>query len=93
VLWFGRLTASRLTPSAGERRLRRREPSVIEETLLAEVLALRTILLNLHFTVAKGEAITAEGMQAIIERADRDKAKKATERLAAGAKISESGVK
>jgi hypothetical protein len=32
-------------------------------------------------------------MQAIIERADRDKAKKATERLAAGAKISESGVK
>jgi hypothetical protein len=37
-----------------------RKPSVIEETLLAEVLALRTILLNLHFTVAKGEAITAE---------------------------------
>jgi hypothetical protein len=33
-----------------------RKPSVIEETLLAEVLALRTILLNLHFTVAKGEA-------------------------------------
>jgi hypothetical protein len=27
-----------------------RKPSVIEETLLAEVLALRTILLNLHFT-------------------------------------------
>jgi hypothetical protein len=70
-----------------------RKPSAIEETLLAETLALRTILLNLHFTVAKGEAITAEGMQAIIERADRDKAKKATERLAAGAKISESGVK
>ncbi len=37
-----------------------RKPSVIEETLLAEVLALRTILLNLHFTVANGEAITAE---------------------------------
>jgi hypothetical protein len=27
-----------------------RKPSVIEETLLSEVLALRTILLNLHFT-------------------------------------------
>jgi len=52
-----------------------RKPSVIEETLLAEVLALRTILLNLHFTVAKGETITAEGMQAIIERADAGKAK------------------
>ena len=60
-----------------------RKPSVIEETLLAEVLALRTILLNLHFTVAKGEAITAEGMQEIIERADAGKTKKAAERLAA----------
>ncbi len=63
-----------------------RKPSVIEETLLAEVLALRTILLNLHFTVAKGEAITAEGMQEIIERADAGKAKKAAERLAAASK-------
>ena len=60
-----------------------RKPSVIEETLLAEVLALRTILLNLHFTVAKGEAITAEGMQAIIDRADANKVQKAIERLAA----------
>jgi hypothetical protein len=63
-----------------------RKPSVIEETLLAEVLALRTILLNLHFTVAKGEAITAEGMQEIIERADAGKTKKAAERLAAASK-------
>ncbi len=54
-----------------------------EQTLLAEVLALRTILLNLHFTVAKGETITAEEMQAIIDRADAGKAKKAAERLAA----------
>jgi hypothetical protein len=54
-----------------------RKPSVIEETLLGEVLALRTILLNLHFTVAKGETITAEGMQAIIDQADAGKAKKA----------------
>ena len=57
------------------------KPSVIEETLLAETLALRTILLNLHFTVAKGETITAENMQAIIDRADAGKAKKAAERL------------
>ena len=60
-----------------------RKPSVIEETLLSEVLALRTILLNLHFTVAMGETITAEGMQAIIDRADAGKAKKAAERLEA----------
>ena len=63
-----------------------RKPSAIEESVLAEVLALRTILLNLHFTVAKGEPITAEGMQAIIERADAGKAKKASERLAAASK-------
>jgi hypothetical protein len=42
-----------------------------------------TILLNLHFTVAKGEAITAEGMQAIIDRADAGKERKAIEKLAA----------
>jgi hypothetical protein len=52
------------------------------ETLLAEVLALRTILLNLHFAIAKGEAINADEMQAIIERADRDKQYKAAKRLA-----------
>ena len=61
-----------------------RKPSVIEETLLAETLALRTILLNLHFTV--GETITAEGMQAIIDRADAGKAKKAAERLEVASK-------
>ena len=67
-------------------RIEGRKPSVIEETLLAEVLALRTILLNLHFAVAKGETITAEAMQTIIDRADAGKAKKAAERLAAASK-------
>jgi len=46
-----------------------------------DCLALRTIQLNLHFTLAKGETITAEGMQAIIDRADVGKDKKAAERL------------
>jgi len=53
-----------------------------DETLLAEVLALRMILLNLHFKIAKGQAVSADEMQAIIERADQEKRKKATERLA-----------
>ncbi len=44
------------------RELDGRQARPADETLLAEVLALRTILLNLHFTVAKGETITAEGM-------------------------------
>jgi hypothetical protein len=41
-----------------------------EETLLAEVLGLRTILLNLFYKLAKGEAITEEEMKKVIERAD-----------------------
>jgi len=65
------------------RELGGRQARPADETLLAEVLALRTILLNLHFAVAKGEAITAEGMQAIIDRADATKVQKAIERLAA----------
>lgn len=57
------------------------EASETEKVTLAEILALRTILLNLHFAVTRAETITADAMQAIIERADRDKVKKAMERL------------
>ena len=60
-----------------------KQPSESEKALLAEVLALRTILLNLHFAVVNGGTIRADEMQAIIDRADRDKAKKALERLGA----------
>jgi hypothetical protein len=60
-----------------------RKPSVIEETLLAEVLALRTILLNAFYKLAQGEKLTEEGMQAIIDRADASKLQKAAERMKA----------
>ena len=49
--------------------------------LMAEVVALRTILLNVLFKQAKGEPLTAEEMQRLIDRADSDKLKKARERL------------
>ena len=42
-------------------------------TILAEVLALRKILLNLQFTVAEGKPVTRDRMQAWIEEADADK--------------------
>ncbi|MBS1842604.1 MAG: hypothetical protein JSS69_17560 [Acidobacteria bacterium] len=58
-----------------------RRLSESEQLMLAEILALRTILLNLHFAVAREGTISADAMQAIIERADRDKNKKALERL------------
>jgi mobilization protein NikA len=59
------------------------QPSESEKALLSELLALRTILLNLHFIVARGGTVSADEMQAIIDRADRDKTRKALERLGA----------
>jgi hypothetical protein len=49
--------------------------------VIAEVVALRAILLNVLFKQAKGEPLTAEEMQRLIDRADSDKLKKARERL------------
>jgi hypothetical protein len=53
-----------------------------EQTVLAEVLALRTILLNIHFAVSQGRTLTAEEMQQLIERADQSKLSKSRQRLA-----------
>jgi hypothetical protein len=50
--------------------------------LMAELVALRAILLNLLFKLANGERPTAEEMQRLIDRADSDKLRKARERLA-----------
>jgi hypothetical protein len=58
--------------------------------LMAELVALRAILLNVLFKLAKGEPVTAEEMQRLIDRADSDKLRKAKERLeqASGSKES-----
>jgi hypothetical protein len=54
-----------------------------DATVLAEVLALRAILLNLHFHMCSGAAVTAETMQHLIERADQNKHQQAEARLSA----------
>jgi hypothetical protein len=54
-----------------------------EQTVLAEVLALRKILLNLHFAIVTGESITRDRMARLIEEADTDKGEKARARLQA----------
>jgi len=54
----------------------------LEHIFLAELLALRTIVLNLHFALASGEALTPDTVERLIERADHDKIRKAQERLA-----------
>ena len=53
--------------------------------LMAELVALRAILLNVLFKLAKGQTLTAQEMQGLIDRADSDKLKKAQERLAQAA--------
>jgi hypothetical protein len=53
------------------------------EVALGEVLALRSLLLNLHFRAAKGEAIPEPEMRGLIERADDTKMQRARERLEA----------
>ncbi len=64
----------------------RRPPKATEtggdgHALMAELVALRAILLNVLFKQAKGEPVTAEEMQRLIDRADSDKLRKARERL------------
>jgi hypothetical protein len=54
-----------------------------EDIVLAEVLALRTILLNAFYRLAEREKLTAEELQSFIDRADATKLQKAAERLKA----------
>jgi hypothetical protein len=56
------------------------------QALMAELVALRTILLNVLYKQVNGESLTAEEMQRLIEREDDDKLKKAVERLRQGQK-------
>jgi hypothetical protein len=65
--------------------LKATKPNAGEQTVLAEILALRTILLNLHFAVSQGQTLTAEEMQRLIERADQNKLSKTRGRLAEAA--------
>jgi hypothetical protein len=53
------------------------------EVVLAELLALRSLFLNLQFRAAKGEPVAEAEMRGLIERADSVKMQRARERLAA----------
>jgi hypothetical protein len=56
-----------------------------QQALMAELVALRAILLNVLFKLANAQALTADEMQRLIDRADSDKLRKARERLAQAA--------
>jgi hypothetical protein len=66
--------------------LKAAEAQATDSVVLAELLALRTILLNLHFTLCRGAPVTAETMQHLIERADQEKLQQAQARLTAAAR-------
>jgi hypothetical protein len=68
---------------AREQLLAARARRPIEETVVAEIAALRTIVVNLEFAHLHGEALTAADVQKLIDRADHDKVRKARARLAA----------
>jgi len=57
-------------------------PRPTDQVLLSEILALRTIVLNLLFAVASGEIPSMDAMKRLIARADDEKLEKALERLA-----------
>jgi hypothetical protein len=65
------------------RALKATDASPADSIVLAELLALRTILLNLHFHLGSGTPVAAETMQRLIERADQDKYQQAEARLTA----------
>jgi hypothetical protein len=57
-------------------------PGTPEQTLLAEVMAVRTILLNALFKLAQGAVLTTEELDQLIERADGERFERAQERFA-----------
>jgi len=62
------------------------------EVALGEILALRSLLLNLHFRAAKGEPVAESEMRGLIARADGTKIERARERMAAVRAATKAGV-
>jgi hypothetical protein len=52
--------------------------------LLAEVLALRTIVVTVQFALSTGEPLTPDVMQRLIDRADTEKLRRVHERVTQG---------
>lgn len=71
--WFRQVVLAAADNSLGSPR---------EQTILAEVIALRTIVVNLIYAFTGEGKITKEQMAAFIERADKTKLKRAMEFLA-----------
>jgi len=62
-----------------------KKPSATEQTLLAEFVALRMILLNALCKLGQKKELTDQEFQGLVERADQERFSRAQERLAAAA--------
>jgi hypothetical protein len=71
--------------------LKAAKPSSAEQTIVAELLALRTILMNILFAIANREQLTSSAMDDIIKRADAGKLAKAMDRLMSATREPRSG--
>jgi hypothetical protein len=76
--------AQTISEWAREVLLRASKPSPSDQTIVAELLALRMILLNVLFSIANREPLTSEDMEDMINRADASKLAKALDRLTTG---------
>jgi len=56
------------------------------ETLLAEMVALRAIVINLAVAQARGQAMSQENIQDLIDHADRERFRRAEERVGEAAR-------
>ena len=83
---------ARILEAAGSQRISEWLRQVITVTLsepsptllLAEVLALRTIVLTVQFALSAGETLTPDLMQRLIDRADAEKLRQAQARATRG---------
>lgn len=73
--------AQTISEWAREVLLRASKPSPSDQTIVAELLALRMILVNVLFSIANREPLTSEDMEDMINRADASKLAKALDRL------------
>jgi hypothetical protein len=85
--WVRELALAAFPKTAGGKPV---EATLAEQTVLSEVLALRTILINIIYDQANGHEIAPERMRELIAKADDGKVEKALERLKQNASSSPS---
>ena len=62
-----------------------------ERVVLAELLSLRSVLLSVVFQMSKGQPVSEEEMRRLIERADREKQKRAAALLDENRSVADQG--